>query len=561
MKRAVIVIAALVGDAAADVRIPSPREVREPLPRHLRMRPRAAQVAPKQPVRPATPMPRAPSVSATSNEPIAALDGLRDVRQPVSFTLSLGYQIEGSRPSGAAGHASPAPVPDLDFSELRSYGFGEAFVSSRGIGMKRLETYFALRFQAARRLETSANEPLAAPIATWFERSGGELRTGWGEMTDFLPKRFGLSKLRVRAGDQFIYGPWVMHLSGLNVAYEGKLVGASLYGGQRRADYARDLVNNQPGAYGTSLRFDLRGLTDKVPIVVAGDFMHLNASEPLKQPATDTSQLQLDWRPRRDVAVIGQLRWLDGEPAHRRVEIRTRYKDVTNIVVDFSQRFATDWRWDPTLVQRSDDITEAKRYLDLGPVLPQFMMSARGGTLIAENVDLFARLGGAIDATTNDQQTSSFNASYFEAAGGLEVRLRRQVALGLSGLTRQTRRDDPTMKILDQRTAAQPLPETTLLGDDGFVELGTTVRLTLGARRFSALVEIYGRRTRFVPIYEDPLLEVPDADVRGGGRLSLDAWLGKRARVSVSYDASSALDSAPEITGYKSLRLVMTGVY
>ena len=56
-------------------------------------------------------------------------------------------------------------------------------------------------------------------------------------------------------------------------------------------------------------------------------------------------------------------------------------------------------------------------------------------------------------------------------------------------------------------------------------------------------------------------LDVPTIDVRGGGRFLVDAWVGRRIRLFASYDVSSAFDFAPEITGYKSLRLAVTGVY
>jgi hypothetical protein len=89
--------------------------------------------------------------------------------------------------------------------------------------------------------------------------------------------------------------------------------------------------------------------------------------------------------------------------------------------------------------------------------------------------------------------------------------------------------------------------------------------MSLGARRFSAQLEIYGRRTRFATTYRDPSPDpidaVPTTDLRGGGRFSVDAWIGKRLRLFVSYDVSSGLDLVPEITSYKSLRLTMTGAY
>ncbi|MBA3391654.1 MAG: hypothetical protein H0T89_03370 [Deltaproteobacteria bacterium] len=552
---------------------------REPRPRHLRMRPRAAQgtTRPSNQAttpRSRTPMPAAPSARGTDLQPIAGIDGVRDIRQPVSFSVALGYQIDGARPNGRSTLGGPAPVTGKDYETLRAYGFGEVFLSTRGVGVQSLSSYFALRFQAARRLtvdraDITADDPmqpdgeipLASPIATWFERSGGELRTGWGELKDFLPKRWGLRRLRIRVGDQYIYGPWVVHLFGSNIAYEGPTLTSSIFWGLRRSDYTRALEDGQPGAFGASLRFDLRGLTDAVPIAVTGEYLGFSASDHTGQPGTSSGQFQIDWRPKRDVAVIGQVRSLDGELANQRLEVRTRYKEVTNLVFDVMRRRETDWRWDPTIVVRDrTDLTEARRYLDLGPPRPQILFSLRGGTLIAENVDLFARVAASSDQADDDEAVQSFSASYLELGGALEVRLRRQMAFGMSILTRTTERvvEAP---IVDERDVTQPLPPSEAMGEDGFTEIGSTLRLSLGARRFSALLELYGRRTRYSLAYVDPLLPLADSDVRGGGRFTLDAWVGKRIRLFASYDVSSQLDQSPEITGYKSLRLTMTGVY
>ena len=547
---------------------PRLRIEREPPPRHLRIRPRAAQVAaPAGPAGPRTPMPAAPDVSATSPERIEGLEGLRDVLQPVSFSINLGYQVDGARASGRGALGAPAPTRG-DYASLRGYGFGEAFVSTRGLVAPSLATYFSARFQVARRLQIDQPEDgprlqdrsLAPPIATWFERSGGELRTGWAEVKDFLPRRWGLQHLRVRVGDQFIYGPWIVHMFGPHVAYEGPTLTMAAYGGQRRADYQRDLDDNQPYAIGASFKVDLRGLTSKVPLAFGAEYLTLTASDESSQPATESALLQMDWRPRQDFVVLGQQRWLEGELASQHVEVRARYKDVTNVVFEVMRRRASDWRWDPTLVVRSHPVTEARRYLDLGPVVPQVLFSARGGTLIAENLDLFARFAAAPQLGDSNPTDVSYSASYLELAGALEARIRRQLAVGVSVLSRNTERfEAPT--ITDVRGSPQPLPESGSMGEEGFIEAGTTVRMTLGARRFSALMELYGRRTRYTIAYDDPILAVPERDLRGGGRFTVDAWIGKRLRLFASYDVSSLLATAPEISGYKSLRVVVSGVY
>ena len=111
----------------------------------------------------------------------------------------------------------------------------------------------------------------------------------------------------------------------------------------------------------------------------------------------------------------------------------------------------------------------------------------------------------------------------------------------------------------------EPLPATGAQGEDGFTEVGSTLKIALGARRFSAQIEGYGRRIRYDKIYEeadpDAVEPIPTSGVRIGGRFSVDAWVGDRIRLFASYDVSSSLDIAPEISGYKSLRLMISGVY
>jgi hypothetical protein len=223
------------------------------------------------------------------------------------------------------------------------------------------------------------------------------------------------------------------------------------------------------------------------------------------------------------------------------------------------RRFDNDWRWDPTLVVREPDVTEAKRYLDLGPVVPELLYSARAGTLIAENLDLFARVAAAPEVGRYNPTRASFSSSYLELAGAIEARIRRQLAVGVSAMWRNTERSDDAPDPDDP--GPQIFPQGADLGEEGFVEAGATTRLTLGARRFSALVELYGRRTSYKLAYEDLDDPLPERDLRGGGRFTVDAWIGKRLRLFASYDVSSRLDTAPEISGYKSLRLVASGVY
>ena len=157
------------------------------------MRPKAvAQTPTDTPAR--MPMPAAPPTMSRAPAPVPTEDqtvALRDIDQRVSFTLDLGYQVESAQPTGRASLDRRAPVDGVDFDAFRAYGFGEMFASTRGVGLSSLSSYFALRFQAARKATGMAigvpgTIDVTPPISTWFQRSGIEPRSGWGEVRDFL---------------------------------------------------------------------------------------------------------------------------------------------------------------------------------------------------------------------------------------------------------------------------------------------------------------------------------------------------------------------------------------
>lgn len=570
------------------------RLTREPGPRHLRMRPRTAAATKPEPAsakpEPAADATAAPDASASASATDASdLTQIRDLRRPISVRFNLGYVVDGAALTGRP-NLSERMVGQHEFAQLRAYALGEGYFSSRGVMLPSLSTYFAGRFQITRPTYkvnpddmTGARVEVAPPIATWFDQSGVEVRSGWAEVKDFLPDR-RLAPLRLRAGNLYVYGPWMLHMYGGVAAWEGKLVRASIYGGSRVPDYtiANPLgEKDRAGIGGSSVRVDFRNLKTPIPFAVSGEFLAFTAVGADDDEASNHSLVQLDWRPRKDIALIGRARTLEGELANESLQLRSRYKQVTNLVFDIVHRRRSDWRWDPSVTQ--PDALQAKRYLDLGPVLPQLLVSGRAGTLIKENVDVLVRGAYANDLVETNVERNTYAASYFELGGGLEVRLRRAIGLGLNGLTRQTRRyATVSAEIPDIPDQADPLPRQygPEMGERGFTELGTTVRLTLGARRFSALLEVYGRRTRYALTYcnalrnagtPDEVIDpncmsatdtgIPIQDYRGGGRATIDAWIGSQLRLFASYELSSRLDLQREIYGFKSLRLMVEGVY
>ena len=519
---------------------------------------------------PSAPLP-APAVATPPPEPTDEPAQVRDLRQPVSARVNLGYVVDGAQ---LVNQSSTAPADQ--FTKIRAYGFGEGYLSTHGVAFDSLSSYFSGRFILANQATvydptSLANKPLPQPVATWFERDLFEPRSAWAEVKDFVGSP-AYEPLRIRAGEQYVYGPWVLHFYGANVAWEGKLVHANLYAGSQVPDYTIDpsLPQSRAAVAGGSVRFDLRDLATPIPITVGAQSVTL--TQGLNEESSRHNQVEVDWRPRRDFTLIGQARTLAGKFVNEHLQLRIRWHEVTNLVIDVTHDASTDWMWDPTVLE--PDPVAAKRYLDLGPVLPQLLASARAGTLIAENIDVYARGAVAADLSS-DQTRDTYTPTYVEGGGALEVRVRRTIAIGASVLSRQTERDDQvSAEIIDIPNQPDPIPvnASSQMGERGFTEIGTTARMTLGARKFSFLLEVYGRRTRYSLDYcalqagASDCRSALDTGVkslgyRGGGRAQIDAWIGNRLRLFASYELSSSLEFTPNITGYKSLRLMMEGVY
>ena len=587
--RALAIVALLASAAHADPD-PAPPPANkvnlalERQPPKLTMRPK--KIAAKPPV--ATP-PQDPIVPAPPPQvPADSLDepaSVRDLHQRISAQVDLGYVVDATTvtsapPTSGFGTVASDERRDAAFATTRAYGFGEGYVSTHGVGYDSLSTYFAGQFQLVNTTQTYA--PLQAgadvhgniaeppPVATWFDRSGFEPRAAYAELKDFMPQPY-LEPLRVRAGELYVYGPWVMHFYGANAAWDGQYLHATLYGGSVVPDYTIDpsVPVTRAGILGGSARLDLGKLV-RVPITV--EVQSLSLTQGTNTDATSHLAVDVAYKPTKNLTLSGEARSLSGRWVNEHVQLRARYGRATNVVLDVTHSSADDWLWDPTVLE--PDPVAARRYLDLGPVLPQLLATARAGTLIAENVDVYLR--GAVSRELDTSSTQqAYTPSYVEGGGALELRLRRTIAIGASVLGRATDRDDPPSgEIVDHPNVADPIPESasSQLGERSFVEVGTTARMTLGARKFSLLVEVYGRRSRYALDYCELQVGATDCQsasntgietiaFRGGGRVEIDAWISRQLRLFASYEISSALDFEPEITGYKSLRLMMEGRY
>ena len=319
--RALVAAALLAALGAPAVADPDLRLRHAPPPRHLVMR-RTAAVPSAGPVVPTAragvqdpARVKVANPHAAEEDSIGGVGGLRDPNQPVTFQLDAGYSIDGTEAASPSTSLGGRPVTaDADYARIRAYGFGDAYVGTHGVGYAGLQTFFAARLELTRpvQVQTFSGGPVdatrAPPVAEWFHTNNLMIRSAWAEVHGDA-ERAWLAPLRVRAGEFYIYGPWVAHIRGALAAWDGKIVSLSAYQGVRAPDYASDtaLSFEQATVQGASLRADLRALTS-LPIAVTGQLMVLGSLD--GTPATHHAEVDVDWRPRRDI-VVWQSRFGD----------------------------------------------------------------------------------------------------------------------------------------------------------------------------------------------------------------------------------------------------------
>lgn len=546
MKRALVVLA-IAGPAAAD---PDLRVHHPPLA-HLRMRSAQHDSAPPDRASDddrAIPAPLRARTERAADRGIAPTDSAAAVR----FRLDLGFGVDGAQRSGDPTLAGQR-LPD-SYDPSRGYGFGDLYLGTHGLVLPSLSTYLAAH-------AVFYDQSAAPPMLTVYDRAeAAQVRSGWAEADGLFEQKW-LQPIRIRAGRQYVYGPSPAHIDGLVVGYETKIYKLHLFGGTRVPDWdlaggARDSIT------GADLRLDLMAWK-RFPAVIDASTFHWGDHDHAELGASVTRG--------RGLYLRGSARSLDGRLAHENLSAHFRISDVTRITAEVDHRSSYDWRWDPEWTSASEP-GAARRYLELGAVGPRLLASVRAGTVLLDNIDVLVRGGAALDQTRASIPDSSFAASWAEAGGALEVRLRRTLAFGSSVLFREFARDSSTPLVtnLVGNPAALPgyaIPASAAMGEHWFLETGVTARYSLGARKLSAQVEVYARTLRWHRLYDvyegagairnDEV--TPATDTRGGGRFSLEAWVTPRFRLRAEYELSTGLDLAPEILGYKSLRLLAEG--
>ena len=500
------------------------------------------------PLRIAPPRRVAPSRAPLPDSPPAAL--------PSSFgSVQLGFGVDGAARRDDRRTLDGVLPAALTSRTTRALGFGDVAVGSRGFGVRSLATFMALNFQTSTVLQ-----PLPIPDA--INKSGfAQVRSGWAEVRNISELPW-TKPLRVRAGRHYASTVWPTHFDGATFGWDTPVVQAAVFGGTAVLDFNDDAValanTSTRGVSGASVVVALRNSKRKTPMTISVDA--------LQAYDHSHSTLTVAYQPRRDVFASVSARTLDRSLVQERLQVRAIISDISQVSIDIEHRHDNDWQWDPSWVRDDTSVGAAKRYLELGPMTPQFHAALRGGTVLLDNIDLFGRAAVAVDrSTVRDRNT--LRPSWYEVGGGAELRLRRAVALTASSLFRDLRRriTPPTVDV--RAAAGQPLLLDAHYGEQSILEGGTGLKLTLGAKRFSIATEFYVRRTKFAETYVDQQQRVdatpiiPGVTFVGGGRIKLDAWVSKRFRILAVYELTSRFRRAPELNGFNSLRVALEGAF
>ncbi len=570
--------------SAPDLDIASALAARPP---SLRMRTGpAVAAAPDQPEddADAEPVPETDDEGAPAGEPVepptrlledlgideATID---DLSEKLVFRFNIGIGIDGGQPDcrslpntrdhrlGDETQLATECVPmatgaTLDetsyYARLRAYRFGDAVLGTRGLGMPSLSTYLAAAFrfnQATGRVTTA--------VPSVHDSSYVEdvlVRSGYAEVDGLFENRW-LAPIFVRAGRQFHYGPTVIHFDGLTTGYETRAFSVGLFSGRRVSLYGFEhsgTVETGGLVTGMNARFDMQELKD-VPLVISGSVLSFDDRRYFD------GGLALRWSP--DVLLRASMRMNGYAPARQRLALRARISKVTTVNAELENRAAGEWMYDLLINDDEYDATDVRRYLNLGIPRPRLYANLRAGTVLLKNIDVLLRGGAAVERGDDEHnEPSSYWASYIEGGLGLEVRVRRAIALGTSFLARRYSREE-RVDFVDTAGIADELPSNTgAIGEKSFMEGGLTLRFRQGRHTFGAMAELYTRIYRaqspYIPVEEEGL------DTRSGGRFSVDGWANKRTRLRVEYDVAFLPEHlAPELRGVKSLRVMAEGSF
>ena len=496
-----------------------------------------------------SPGPTAPTLLRQDASRELAAPGRR-LDEKIIFRFNLGFGIDGGQPSDGGELLSGVPLDEnADYARLRSYGFGDLVLGTRGLLFQSLGTYFAAEFH----FDQNLRQPTQAVPSVHYEDGVEDIlvRSAYAEWNHPFTRAW-LRPLYFRAGRQFKYGVAVAHFDGLTIGYDTRPLTASLWFGSRVSLYGlgQDPTGPQAEFAGASARLDLYELR-RIPLVVTADTLEFGGFGHREYGVA------FRWKP--DILIRGSVRQLDSELARQTLAVWARLSEVTTLTAEVDNRSADDWIYDLILMRPPTRPGDPRNYLNLGAPLPRLQLDVRAGTVLLRNLDVLLRGAAAIEHA-GENQDAPFAPSYLEGGAAVEVRLRRNLRLGSTFTARRYQRDVPE-EVADTEALPDPLPEIgSQVGELSFYEGGVGIDYSLGARRFSASGELYGRLYERQGQYQ-PLV-IDDGDFRSGGRFSVEGWAADRLRIKAEYDVSLAnIALAPELRGIKSLRVLAEGSF
>lgn len=473
------------------------------------------------------------------------------LEEKVIFRFSLGFGIDGGQQSDQPPLVGGELERGVNYAPLRSYGFGDVVLGTRGLLMQSLGTYFASEFRADYSGRIEGREFTGAVPSVYYADDDTNkflFRTGYAEIDGFFERKW-LKPLYLRAGRQFKYGVGVVHFDGSTFGYETRVFSANIWSGQRVSLYGFDDLETPPLVVGSGARLDLFEWK-RIPLVLTTDTLDLEGVTHREYG------LALRWSD--DVLIRASARLLDGRFARQTVRLWTRLSDVTTVNVDLDNRTENDWMYDLWMLRPVDQPGDPRSYLNLGTPLPRLQLAARAGTVILRNLDVLLRVAAAVEHA-GAEQDAEFSPSYVEGGGAIEVRLRRNLRLGSTFVARRYGHDtrEPIVELL----GPQPIPDPgDEIGETSFYEGGVGIDYSAGARRFNASAELYGRAYDRVSPYEEVV--TTGFDTHSGGRFSVEGWAQSQLRIKAEYDVSlGPLETAPELRGVKMLRVLTEGTF
>src|SRR5262249_38336321 len=240
-----------------------------------------------------------------------------------------------------------------------------------------------------------------------------------------------------------------------------------------------------------------------------------------------------------------------GAPAQRRPRRDARrgagaVRRTTTLAVELDDPPRDDWMYHFVLTGRLTGQDDPPRWPNIGRTVSRLQVSVRGGTVLFDNWDVLVTASAGIPHGGD----SSFAPRYVELGAALLARFPFGIEAGVEARIRESHR-------IDVQGTTIPLADVGALGERSFIEGSTTLRWSLGARRFSAEIAAFARRWG-----QEPLGAEPVADVAAGGRFGVVGWAAGKVQLRGEYEVAGIPDRTSEqLTGLQTLRVLLEATF